>query len=75
MVRALCAVWRRVVLGRPLCRLAQSLVGYFCADVTIGVGGATRRKAERFDRRVKWPREHAICHAELATYVTRELIT
>lgn len=50
------------------------LGGYFCADVTIGDCGALRRKLTPFDRRLKWPREHAICHAEVATYVTREVL-
>jgi hypothetical protein len=46
---------------------ALPLCGYFRADVTIAAGGAARWKSVLFDRRLKWPREHAICHAESAT--------
>lgn len=34
-------------------------------------GGAQRLKRETFDKRLKWPCEHAISHAEIVTYVTR----
>lgn len=41
-----------------------------CAVVEGATSAPRRWKPEPFDRRVKWPREHAIFHALKRTYVT-----